>query len=167
MELVHRVVDLDQPASQVATSFGVCVKTVRKWVARFEAEGAAGLCDRSSRPHRLHRPTPDAAVARIAGLRRERWTGKRIAAELGVSAATVSRALRRLCPTGDDLLRLHGRGMNKGCPTKVSHLGDYFRNSLRLNEHSGRWREFGRPGGTTRCKPDQCFNLANRRKPAR
>ena len=81
---------------RIATSFGVCVKTVRKWVARFEAEGAAGLCDRSSRPHRLHRPTPDAAVARITGLRRERWTGQRIAAELGVSAATVSRVLRRL-----------------------------------------------------------------------
>ena len=49
-ELVHRVVDLGQPASQVAASLGVCVKTVHKWVARFEAEAAAGLCDRSSRP---------------------------------------------------------------------------------------------------------------------
>jgi len=95
-ELVHRVVDLGQPASQVAASFGVCVKTVHRWVARFEAEGEGGLCDRSSRPHRLHRPTPDEAVARIAALRRERWTGKRIALELGVSAATVSRVLRRL-----------------------------------------------------------------------
>ncbi len=39
-ELVHRVVDLGQPARQVAASLGVCVKTVCKWVARFEAEGA-------------------------------------------------------------------------------------------------------------------------------
>ena len=38
-------------------------KTVRKWVARFQAEGVAGLQDRSSRPHRLHRPTPAATVA--------------------------------------------------------------------------------------------------------
>ena len=95
-ELVHRVVDLGQPASQVAASFGVCVKTVRKWVARLKAEGAAGLCDRSSRPHRLHRPTPDDVMDRIVARRRERWTGKRIALELGVSAATVSRVLRRL-----------------------------------------------------------------------
>jgi len=95
-ELVHRVLVEGQTASQVAASFGVCVKTVRKWVVRFEAEGTAGLCDRSSRPHRLHRPTPDDVMDRIAARRRERWTGKRIAAELGVSPATVSRVLRRL-----------------------------------------------------------------------
>ncbi len=41
----------------VAETMGVCPKTVGKWVARFEAEGAAGLQDRSSQPHRLHRPT--------------------------------------------------------------------------------------------------------------
>ena len=40
-ELVRRVVDLGQTASQVAASFGVCVKTVRKWVAQFEAEESA------------------------------------------------------------------------------------------------------------------------------
>jgi len=37
-----------------------------------------------------------AVVDRIAALRRQRWTGKQIAAELGVSPATVSRVLRRL-----------------------------------------------------------------------
>ncbi len=95
-ELAHRVLVEGQTANQVAASFGVCVKTVRKWVTRFEAEAAAGLCDRSSRPHRLHRPTSGDVMDRIAVLRRERWTGKRIAFELGVSATTVSRVLRRL-----------------------------------------------------------------------
>ncbi len=32
----------------VAERMGVCTKTVRKWVARFEAEGTAGLQDRSA-----------------------------------------------------------------------------------------------------------------------
>ena len=32
----------------------------------------------------------------IERLRRQRWTGKQIAAEVGVSLATVSRVLRRL-----------------------------------------------------------------------
>jgi hypothetical protein len=36
------------------------------------------LHDRSSQPHRLHRPTPQAVVERIAALRHERWTGKQI-----------------------------------------------------------------------------------------
>ena len=65
-------------------------------MARFQAEGVAGLRDRSSRPHRLHRPTPAAIVEQVEALRRQRWTGKQIAAELGVSPATVSRILQRL-----------------------------------------------------------------------
>lgn len=69
---------------------------MRKWVARFRAEGEAGLRDRSSRPHRLHRPTPEAIVTAVAALRRQRHTGKQIAAELGISPATVSRILQRL-----------------------------------------------------------------------
>jgi len=95
-ELVRRVVDLGQSPKAVATAFGLCPKTVRKWVARWRAEGEAGLTDRSSRPHRLRRPTPEAVAARVGELRRQRWTGKAIAAELGVSPATVSRILRRL-----------------------------------------------------------------------
>lgn len=95
-DLVRRVVVEGQSPKAVAAAFGVCVKTVRKWVARFRAEGEAGLQDRSSRPHRLHRPTPGAIVSAVAALRRQRYIGKQIAAELGISPATVSRILQRL-----------------------------------------------------------------------
>jgi hypothetical protein len=44
----------------------------------------------------LRQPTPQAVVEEIEQLRRQRWTGKQIAAETGVSPATVSRVLRRL-----------------------------------------------------------------------
>ena len=47
--------------------------------------------ERSSRPHRLYRPTPQAVVDEVAALRRQRYTGKQIAAQVGVSPATVSR----------------------------------------------------------------------------
>lgn len=80
----------------VSEAVGVCPRTVRKWVKRYEAEGLAGLADRSSRPRRLYRPTLQAIVERIESLRRERLTGKAIAAETGVSPATVSRVLKRL-----------------------------------------------------------------------
>jgi transposase InsO family protein len=95
-ELVRRVSIERQTPKAVATAFGVCVKTVRKWVERFLAEGEAGLMDRSSRPHRLRQPTLQAVVEEIERLRRQRWTGKQIAAASGVSPATVSRVLRRL-----------------------------------------------------------------------
>ncbi len=93
---MRRVLKERQSVSRVAADFGVSSKAVRKWVARYEAEGAAGLRDRSSRPHRLRHPTSQAVADRIAALRRERWTGKRIAAALGVSPATVSRILSKL-----------------------------------------------------------------------
>ena len=95
-ELVRRVLIERQTPKAAATAFGVCVKTVRKWVERFLAEGEAGLMDRSSRPHRLRQPTLQAVVEEIERLRRQRWTGKQIAAASAVSPATVSRVLRRL-----------------------------------------------------------------------
>src|SRR5262249_61947156 len=71
-------------------------RTIRKWVDRYRREGLAGLHDRSSRPHRLRQPTSQATVEEIERLRRQRWTGKQIAAKTGVSPATVSRVLRWL-----------------------------------------------------------------------
>jgi transposase InsO family protein len=94
-EVARRVLKLGQPPKAVATAFGVDVKTVRKWTDRFLALGAAGLEDRSSRPRRLREPTPPETVEQIIALRRQRWTGKQIAKETGVSPATVSRILRR------------------------------------------------------------------------
>jgi len=95
-ELVRRVLALRQSSMSVATDMGVSIRTVRKWVARYRAEGEAGLADRSSRPHRLRRQTPPATVERIEALRRQRWTGKRIALAVGLSKSTVSRMLRRI-----------------------------------------------------------------------
>jgi transposase len=75
---------------------GVCPRTARKWVDRFNQEGLAGLQDRKSRPHWLRQPTPQPVIDRIEALRRQRMPGKEIATQVGVSAATVSRVLKRL-----------------------------------------------------------------------
>jgi transposase InsO family protein len=85
-----------QTPKAVSAAVGVCPRTVKKWVERFNAEGLAGLQDRSSRPDHLRQPTPQAKVDRIEALRRQRLTGQAIAAETGVSPATVSRVLKRL-----------------------------------------------------------------------
>ena len=95
-ELVRRVLEEGQTPSAVAAAFGVCQRTVRKWLKRFEQSGLEGLNDRSSRPHRLHNPTPPTLVAQVEQLRRQRRSGQQIAARLGLSPATVSRILRRL-----------------------------------------------------------------------
>jgi len=95
-DLVHRVLVEGQSRKAVATALRVAVRTVSKWVERFEAEGPGGLLDRSSRPHRMRAPTPEGTLERIEVLRRQRWTGEQIARETGVSPATVSRVLKRL-----------------------------------------------------------------------
>ncbi len=71
-------------------------QSAAEWVRRYREQGVAGLRDRTSRPHRLRQPTSPELVARVEALRRERWTGQRIAQQTGLSRATVSRILKRL-----------------------------------------------------------------------
>lgn len=84
-----------QSIAVAASSFRVDRKTVRKWVKRFEREGAAGLVDRSCRPNKSPRRIARGTAHRIVQLRRRRWTMEHIARELAVSRATVSRTLAR------------------------------------------------------------------------
>jgi transposase InsO family protein len=94
--LVRRVLEGRQSVAAVATDMGVSRRTVRKWVGRFEVEGLAGLQDRSSRPHCSPNRTAPRIEAKVAALRRRRWTGLRIALATGLAKATVHRILRRL-----------------------------------------------------------------------
>lgn len=93
-ELVRRWESGSAPQA-ISRDMGVSVTTVYKWLRRYRHEGVNGLVDRSSRPRRLRAPTPEPVRKRILSLRRARLSGIRIARELGVSPATVSRVLRR------------------------------------------------------------------------
>ena len=94
--MVRAVVDCGLSKAAAARQFNITPKTVAKWVSRFRAEGVDGMHDRSSRPLSSPSQTAPATAAAIEALRRPRFTGKQIAAERGVSPATVSRTLRRL-----------------------------------------------------------------------
>ena len=94
--LVHRVRELEMPVAHVAKAMGVSRQCAHRWVARFDAEGDAGLHDRSSRPHSSPTRTPDEVEARIIAARIEHRRGQDwLAGELGVPARTISRVLRR------------------------------------------------------------------------
>jgi transposase InsO family protein len=95
-QMCRKVVDQGLTLKLAAASFNVTAKTAAKWVRRYREAGAADLCDRSSRPRKLRSPTSDELVAKVEVLRRQRWTGFRIASCTGLSRATVSRILRRL-----------------------------------------------------------------------
>jgi transposase InsO family protein len=94
--MARSVVEGGLSKAVAARQFNTTPKTVAKWVDRFQAEGPAGLMDRSSRPHSSPGQTPPAACAAVEALRRQRHIGAQIAAEVGVSVATVSRILKRL-----------------------------------------------------------------------
>jgi len=94
--MVRAVVDRGLSKAAAAGRFNITPKTVAKWVKRFRAEGVGGLRDRSSRPLSSPSQTAPATAAAIEAFRRQRHTAKQIAVEVGVSAATVSRVLRRL-----------------------------------------------------------------------
>lgn len=94
--LVHRVLREHWPVSAVAIAFGISERTVYKWLARYRAQGAAGLKDRSSvarwRPHALG----PAWLALIRLLRHAKLVAAEIAAQLPLARSTVSGVLRRL-----------------------------------------------------------------------
>ena len=92
--LISRLERGENP-QDVATAMGVSTSTVYKWWRRYRAEGLAGLADRASRPNASPNRTPHDVEMKVIALRRERRIYHRIAAEVGVSRATVGRILTR------------------------------------------------------------------------
>jgi transposase InsO family protein len=95
-QLAKSVVEGRQSLGEAAAERGLSRQSASKWVHRYRAMGAAGLADRSSRPHRSPRQSSAAIAERVGQLRRERKTGVQIAQLTGLSRATVSRILTRL-----------------------------------------------------------------------
>ena len=95
-QLAQKVLAGEVSLNSAAAEFKLSRQSAAKWVRRFRQGGAAALQDRSSRPHRSPRRTSAELASRVEVLRRERWTGVRIAQTTGLSRATISRILTRL-----------------------------------------------------------------------
>jgi transposase InsO family protein len=94
--LVERVMERGWAVAAAAEAAGVSVRTAAKWLARFRAEGEAGLVDRSSRPYASPRQTSAERVEAIVILRRLRFTAAEISQTLQMPLSTVSAVLRRV-----------------------------------------------------------------------
>jgi transposase InsO family protein len=95
-QLAKRVLQGELTLQSAAADCKVSRQTAAKWVRRFRLGGRAALRDGSSHPHHCPRATSPELLVRVERLRRERWTGVRIAQTTGLSRATVSRILTRL-----------------------------------------------------------------------
>ena len=95
-QLARDVVEGRLSLCEAAAKHGLSRQSAGKWVRRYREAGVAGLRDRSSRPKRSPRLIQAAVVEQVERLRRQRWTGVRIAQTTRLSRATVSRILVRL-----------------------------------------------------------------------
>jgi transposase InsO family protein len=96
LRLAQLVVDRGWTYGTAATMFMVTPRTAKKWADRYRTEGAAGMADRSSRPHSSPSKTPPDVVRRIVQLRwRHRLGPVQIAGRLGMQASTVHAVLVR------------------------------------------------------------------------
>jgi leucine-zipper of insertion element IS481 len=102
--LVKRIEEDGWPRREAAVAAGISERTASKWLARWRAEGEAGLADRSSAPHRIPAPhaRPQAtARARAAEAAPERCGDRgqpRDAALDGLCAAQASGTRSALPP---------------------------------------------------------------------
>jgi hypothetical protein len=94
--LARCVVEQGWPLRRAADRFQVSATTAARWAGRYREQGAAGMTDRSSRPHRSPRRTPTRLERRIIKVRvTRRWGPARIGFLLGLHPSTVHRVLSR------------------------------------------------------------------------
>jgi transposase InsO family protein len=93
--VVDRVVGQRWSVAAAAEAAGVTERTVYRWLARWRAEGPAGLVDRRSVPKRIPHKTPPERVAAICQLRQGHLTAAEIAEALSMALSTVSAVLLR------------------------------------------------------------------------
>jgi transposase len=96
LTMVRGVVQEHWSLAAAAEAAGVSERTCWKWVARYRADGEAGLVDRSSAPRSVPHRTEDERINAIVALRKLRLTGQEVALALGMPASTVSGILTRV-----------------------------------------------------------------------
>ncbi|WP_156163572.1 helix-turn-helix domain-containing protein, partial [Demequina subtropica] len=93
--LVERIA-AGRPVAHVAKEMGVSRTCAHRWWGRYQAEGDAGLEDRSSRPHVSPTRTSTEIVATVVALREnDRLNAAELATAAGISASTAGRIIAR------------------------------------------------------------------------
>ena len=92
LRLARCIVEDRWPIARAAERFQVSRPTATRWARRYRELGAAGMADRSCRPHHSPRQTPQPLVRRIVHLRwKQRLGPVGIAGRVGLAASTVNR----------------------------------------------------------------------------
>jgi transposase InsO family protein len=96
LKLARLVVDDGWTVARAAEFYNVSWPTAKRWRDRYLEMGAAGMADRSSRPHVMPTRTPAPVVRKIVHLRwKQRLGPVEIAEKLAMPASTVHAVLLR------------------------------------------------------------------------
>jgi transposase InsO family protein len=158
LTIVRRVRGQGRPKVHVAKEMGVSRKTVGYWVARHDAEGEAGLRDRSSRPRSSPRRISGQVEEQVLALREKERRGQDwLGPELGLAPRTVGRVLRRpgAVPAragpdhgwGDPVLEGHRSAIRVRPSGELVHMD--VKKIGRIPDGGG-WKAHGRAMGRTR-----------------
>jgi len=149
LRLARCVVEGGWPLRRAAERFQVSPATAVRWAARYRQLGAAGMADRSSRPHHSPARTPERTERRIIGLRVSRRLGPaRIGYRLGLPPSTVHAVLARYrCPRLADLDRATGRPVRRYERDRPGELVHVDVKKLGNIPDGGGWRTVGKATG--------------------
>ena len=96
LRLARLIVEQHWSIPRAAERYDVSWRTAKKWADRYQAEGPAGMVDRSSRPHRQPNRTSQPVVRKIVHLRwKQRLGPVEIGDRLAMPASTVHAVLVR------------------------------------------------------------------------
>jgi transposase InsO family protein len=149
------------PVAHAAQAMGVSRQCAHRWVARWDAEGDAGLVDRSSRPRACPtRTRPDTEQQVIQARIEHRVGPDRLAQITGVPARTITRILRRhqvpvlrcLDPITGELIRSSKATAHRyehDAPGDLVHVDV---KKLGRIPDGGGWRVHGRDAGSTHAR---------------
>lgn len=156
--LVERVREQGMPVAHVAKAMGISRQCAHKWVRRFDAEGEAGLWDRSSRPRICARQTPPDVEERVIAARLEHRRGPQwLSWHTGVPARTITAILRRNgLPRLFELDAMTGEVIRASKTTAVRYQRDRPGELVHVDVKKlgrippgGGWRAHGRQMGST------------------
>ena len=151
--LVDRILVDGMAVAHAAHMAGVSRQTAWKWLRRFEAEGEAGLEDRTSRPHRSPRALAQEQVDAILAARHvHRFGPHRLASLVGSPRSTIGDVLSR-----HGLSRLADTDRPSGVPIRYvrERPGELLHidvKKLGRIPDGGGWRFQGRGNGTPRSR---------------
>ena len=149
LKLARLIVEEGWPISRAAERYDVSWRTAKKWAERYEAEGPAGMNDRSSRPRSQPNRTPEPMVRKIVHLRwKQRLGPVEIGDRLHMASSTVHAVLVRCRinrlthldrATGEPIRRYEHERPGDLIHVDVKKLGKV--------PDGGGWRYVGRPQG--------------------